>query len=302
AIGRAWRYPDEAVDELRADLARLHGLPAEWFLIGDGSSEILKLAASAYTGPGKRMIMAEPSFEAGGRYAEAGGAQVTRVPLDAGFAHDLARMSAPDAGLVYVCNPNNPTASVTPAARLRAFVQAAPAMVLVDEAYHHYADTPEYESVAPRVKAQPRLIVARTFSKVYGLAGARLGYAIAQPDVVARLASQAAWDSVNILAVAAGRASLADPGWVVEGRRRNAATRAHLVAELGRRGFAVIPSQANFVMIETRRPVKPLIAALAGRGVLVGRLFPALPTHLRVTLGKPDEVERFLSEFGALTA
>jgi histidinol-phosphate aminotransferase len=119
--------------------------------------------------------------------------------------------------------------------------------------------------------------------------------------VIEKLAAQAAWDSVNVFAVAAGRASLADASWVEQGRRRNAATRTHVAAELARRGFAVIPSQANFVMIETRRPVKPLIAALAERGVLVGRLFPALPTHLRVTLGTPQQMERFLTAFAALT-
>jgi histidinol-phosphate aminotransferase len=302
ASGRAWRYPDEAIGELRADLARLHGLPAEWFLVGNGSSEILKLAVSAFTGPGKRLVTADPAFEAAGHYAEAGGVQVTRVPLDGAYAHPLDRMSPPDAGLVYVCNPNNPTASLTPKARLRAFIDGAPCMVLVDEAYHHYADSADYESVAPLVKTQPKLVVARTFSKIHGLAGARLGYAIAQPALIEKLGSQAAWDSVNVFAIAAGRASLSDASWAEQGRRRNAATRSHVVAELARRGFAAIPSQANFVMIETRRPVKPLISGLAERGVQVGRLFPALPTHLRVTLGTPDQMERFLTAFAALTA
>jgi histidinol-phosphate aminotransferase len=175
-------------------------------------------------------------------------------------------------------------------------------MVLVDEAYHHYVDSPDYESVVPLVKSQPRLIVARTFSKIYGLAGARLGYAVAQPEVIEKLASQAAFDTVNIFAVAAGRASLADPAWAADGKRRNAATRAHVVGELSKRGYTTIPSQANFIMFETRKPVKPLIAALKDRGVEVGRLFPALPTHLRVTIGRPDDMERFLTAFSAVVA
>lgn len=300
ACASAWRYPDEAVGQFRADLSRLHGLSADWFLVGDGSSEILKLAVSAFTSPTRRLVMADPTFEAAGRHAEAAGVPVTRVPLDAAFAHPLDQMSLPDAGLVYVCNPNNPTASISPKERLRAFVQAAPCMVLVDEAYHHYVDSAAYESVAPLVKSQPKLVVARTFSKIFGLAGARLGYAIAQPAVIKALAAQAAWDSVNVFAVAAGRASLADASWIEQGRKRNSATRAHVVAEVGRRGFAVIPSQTNFVMIETRRPVKPLIAALAERGVQVGRLFPALPTHLRVTIGTPEQMERFLTAFAAV--
>lgn len=302
ACGRAWRYPDEAANELRADLSRLHGLPADWFRLGAGSGEILKLATSAFTGPGKRLVMADPAFEAAGRHAETSGAQVTRVPLDGTYAHPLERMSAPDAGLVYVCNPNNPTASITPKARLRAFLDAAPCMVLVDEAYHHYVDSPDYETVAPLVKTQPRLVVTRTFSKIYGLAGARIGYAIAQPAVIEKLSAHASWDSVNIFAMAAARASLVDTSWAKQGRRRNAATRAHVVTALAQRGFTAIPSQANFVMIETRRPVKPLISALAERGVQVGRLFPALPTHLRVTLGTAEQMERFLTAFAALTA
>ncbi|MCA1829488.1 MAG: aminotransferase class I/II-fold pyridoxal phosphate-dependent enzyme [Myxococcales bacterium] len=302
ACARAWRYPDEAVDEVRADIARMHGVAPEWIHVTDGSSEILKLAAGAYTGPGRRLVTADPTFESCAKHAEAAGAEVTKVPLDASFAHDLGKMTASDAGLVYVCNPNNPTASITPAARMRDFLRAPQAMVLVDEAYHHYVDSPQYESVAPLVKMQPRLIVGRTFSKIYGLAGARLGYAIAQPEVIEKLASQAAFDTVNIFAAAAGRASLADAAWAAEGKRRNAATRANVVSELQRRGFTVIPSQANFIMFDTRKPVKPLIAALKERGVEVGRLFPALPTHLRVTIGRPDDMERFLSAFAAVVA
>jgi histidinol-phosphate aminotransferase len=185
---------------------------------------------------------------------------------------------------------------------MRDFLKMPPCMVLVDEAYHHYVDSPDYESVVPLVKSQPRLIVARTFSKIYGLAGARLGYAVAQPEVIEKLASQAAFDTVNIFAVAAGRASLADPAWAADGKRRNAATRAHVVGELSKRGYTTIPSQANFIMFETRKPVKPLIAALKDRGVEVGRLFPALPTHLRVTIGRPDDMERFLTAFSAVVA
>jgi histidinol-phosphate aminotransferase len=302
ACQRAWRYPDEAVGELIADLSRLHGLPREWFLLGDGSSEILKLAASAFTGPGRKLVTAEPTFEAIASNARVRGVEVVAVPLDRNWGHDLPKMTMEGAGLVYLCNPNNPTASITPKARVRAFLEAASAAVLVDEAYHHYVDSPDYQSVAPLVASRPNLIVARTFSKIYGMAGLRLGYAIAQPALIEKLKAEAAWDSLNCVALAAGRASLADAPWVAEGKKRNAATRAQVVAELERRGFASIPSQANFVMIDTRREVKPLIAALHDRGVDVGRLFPALPKHLRVTIGKPDQMQRFLDAFAAVTS
>ena len=302
ACARAWRYPDEAVDELRAEIAKLHGVPPEWVIVGDGSSEILKLATSAFTGPGRKLITADPTFESCAAHAQALGAPVVKIPLDAAFEHDLEHMSAGDAGLIYVCNPNNPTASLTRAPRLEAFIARADSMVLVDEAYHHYVDSADYRSVIPLVKSQPKLIVSRTFSKIYGLAGARLGYAIAQRPVIDRLADQAAFDSVNIFALAAGRASLADPKWAADGKRRNAATRGHVVSALGKLGFTVIPPHANFLMFDTRKPVKPLIEALKQRGVEVGRLFPALPTHLRVTIGRPEQMDRFLPAFAAVVA
>jgi histidinol-phosphate aminotransferase len=172
--------------------------------------------------------------------------------------------------------------------------------ILADEAYHHYADSPDYESVVAQVATRPNLIVARTFSKIHGLAGLRLGYAIAQPPMIEKLAEHAAWDSANIVGLAAARASLADAAYVVEGRRRNAATKAHVVAELGKLGYEVVPSQTNFILIDTRKEVKATIEALGERGVQVGRLFPALPQHLRVTIGTPAQMKRFLETFAAV--
>jgi len=297
AFSLAWRYPDEAVADLGADLAALHGVPKESLVIGDGSSEILKLAASAFTGADRKLVMADPTFEAIGKHADVHGAQVVRVPLDAAYAHDLGRMAIAGAGLVYICNPNNPTGSITPAVKIRELLKAVALStpVVIDEAYHHYADSPQYESAIPLVAAHPNLIVARTFSKIYGMAGLRLGYAVAQPETAKKLAAHAAWDSVNAIAIAAGRASLKDTAYAAEGQRRNRAGRAQLVADVDRMGYTVIPSQTNFVMIELRREVKPVIAALADRGVQVGRMFPALPQHLRVTIGTPPQMRRFLA-------
>ncbi len=301
ACSLAWRYPDEAADLLLADLAKHHGVPAECLLLGAGSSEILKLAASACLDGGKKLAMADPSFEALGNYARVRGAEVVKVPLDATFAHDLPALAAASAGLVYLCNPNNPTASLTPKAKVRAFLEAQPATtaVLVDEAYHHYVDSADYESVVPLVQAHPNLIVARTFSKIYGMAGLRLGYAIAQPAVIKKLAEQGAWDSVNVLALAAARASVNDAAYAAEGKKRNAALRAEVVGAVSALGFKVIPSQANFIMIDAKKPVVPIITALKDRGVLVGRLFPALPQHLRVTIGTPEQMHRFLEAFSS---
>jgi len=302
ALAMAWRYPDETVEGLVADLAALHGMPEEAFVVGDGSSEILKLAASAFTGPGRKLVMAEPSFEAIGKHAQVGGAEVVSVPLDGAYGHDLERMSVSGAGLVYLCNPNNPTGSITPKAKVRAFLDALPAStaVVVDEAYHHYADSPEYESVIPLVQAHPNLVVARTFSKIYGMAGLRCGYGVAQPMLLARLHAQQAWDSANLMALVAASASLADQAYVEASRQRNLAVREECCDSLRARGLHVIPSQANFFMVDLGREVKPVIAALRDRGVEVGRLFPALSTHLRVTVGTREEMQAFLVAFASV--
>lgn len=324
AFGLAWRYPDEHSDILIETIAKQNGVSREQVLLGDGSGEILKVCASAFTGPmtnddravelarptrgpaltfvpGRgKMIVADPTFEAILNHARINRAEVVKVPLTKTYAHDLSKMLATASeGLVYICNPNNPTASITPKNDLRDFINHAPkeTMILVDEAYHHYADSSDYESVIPLVKDHPNLIVARTFSKIYGMAGLRCGYCIAQPETIRRMRPHQTWDSVNIMAIVAAIASLNDPDQVPNGRKLNGQTKRFVITELGKLGFQVIPSQANFMMVDVKRPVQPIIAALYQRGVQVGRLFPALPTHLRVTIGKQAEMETFLSAF-----
>lgn len=299
AFKLAWRYPDEAADALIDDLARLHGLGDDHFAVGDGSSELLKLIASAFTDPQHKLVTADPTFEALGTYARVRGADVKRVPLTVTYAHDLGAMNVAGAGVIYICNPNNPTASITPKEAIRDFLANADpsTVIVVDEAYHHYATTDDYESVIPLVAKRANLVVLRTFSKIYGMAGLRLGYAVAQPSLIEKLITQGAWDSVNIIALAAARASLADAQHVTTGRVRNRDTRAQLAAGLQSLGYSMVPSQANFVMIDTRRDVRPLITALRERNVQVGRLFPAMPHHLRVTIGTADDMRAFLAAF-----
>ena len=306
AMPLACRYPDEQADKLAAELGTHHGLDGEHVLLGAGSSEVLRLAVAGAAGPSRRVVTADPTFEAVSVNARNTGVDVVKVPLTADFRHDLPKMldAAKGAGLVYVCNPNNPTASVTPAAELRAFLAAMPkdTVVLVDEAYHHFANGSGggYETVVPLVAELPNLLVARTFSKIYGMAGLRCGYGVAQPALLARLRAQQAWDSSNVMALVAAGASLADPAYVEASRRRNVIVREECCAALRARGLYVIPSQANFFMVDLGREVKPVIAALRERGVEVGRLFPALPTHLRVTVGTRDEMHAFLAAFDAV--
>jgi len=327
AFSIAWRYPDEHAETLIDMLAKLHAVKTQQILLGDGSGEILKICASAFTGPmtndnkpvelsrptrgpaltfipGRgKMIVADPTFEAILNHARISRAEVVKVPLDSAFGHDLPKMLASAVeGLIYICNPNNPTASITPKDELRSFLATCPpqTMVLVDEAYYHYADSSNYESVIPLVKQYPNLIVARTFSKIYGMAGLRCGYCVAQADAIRRLRPHQTWDSVNIMALVGAIASLKDRRQVTNGRRLNTETKAYVSERLAKRGYKHIPSQANFVMIDMKRPVQPLIAALRERRVQVGRLFPSLPNHMRVTIGKAGEMEAFLTNLSAV--
>lgn len=327
AFPLVWRYPDEHADALIDNVAKLHGVAREQIVLGDGSGEILKVCAAAFTGPATgdakpvelskptrgpalqfipgrgKLIVPDPTYEAIVNHARVNRAEVVKVPLDKSYAHDLPKMlAAADEGLVYVCNPNNPTASITPKKQLRDFINnvSPKTMILVDEAYFHYAESPDYESVIPMVKDHPNLIVARTFSKIYGMAGLRCGYCITSAETVRRMRPHLTWDSVNILALAAANASLNDPDQLANGRRLNAQTKQFVSAEIKQLGFAHIPSQANFMMIDMKQPVRPLIDGMNKLGVQVGRVFPSLPNHMRVTIGKQNEMEAFMAAFRKL--
>lgn len=301
AFSLAWRYPDEHEQSLVEAVAKLHGVTAEQVLLGNGSGEILKVAAAAFTAAGKKLVVANPTFEAILAHARASHADVVKIDLTPDYAHDLTKMLAAgnDAGLIYICNPNNPTASITPREQIRTFLAklTSQTIVLVDEAYHHYVESNDYESLVPLIKQYPNLIVARTFSKIYGMAGLRCGYCIARPELIQRLRSQQTWDSVNIMALVAASASLKDSEQVEQGRRRNNEIKKIVCAELDKLGFKYIPSHANFLMIDLRREVRPMIAAMRTRNVQVGRVFPALPNFMRVTIGTKPQMETFVSTF-----
>jgi histidinol-phosphate aminotransferase len=300
------RYPDEANDLLIDKIAKINGVNHEQIVLGDGSSEILKLCAETFTGPTQgKLVVADPTFEAILEYSKACGADVVKVPLTSSHAHDLAKMgAAAQRGLIYICNPNNPTASITPKNDLRDFIaKTSPdTMILVDEAYFHYADSPDYESVIPLVKDNPNLIVARTFSKIYGMAGLRCGYCVAQPETIKRMHGFQMWDSVNVMALAAASVSLDDIDQVNNGRKMNSEAKNFTTNELEKLGYKSIPSQANFIMFDCKRPVVPIIKAMKEKNVAVGRLFPAYPNHMRLTIGKKSEMELFLSAFKQVMA
>ena len=306
SFGLACRYPDEHNNILIDKLAQLNNVGHDQILLGDGSSEILTLCAEAFTtNEQNALVAADPTFEAILEKARINRAAVVKVPLTPTFSHDLPKMvSAANRGLIYICNPNNPTASITPKNELRDFIAKAPpeTMILVDEAYFHFANSPDYESVIPLVKDYPNLLVARTFSKIYGMAGLRCGYCVAQKKAIDRIRPYQMWDSVNIMALVAATASLDDADQVPNGQRLNNDAREFTINALDKLGYETIPSQANFIMFDCKRPVMPLIQAMKQQNVHVGRLFPALPNHMRVTIGKKAEMESFLNAFKQVMA
>jgi histidinol-phosphate aminotransferase len=300
-FGLAWRYPDEYGDMLGDELARLNNVTFDQVLLGDGSGEILKLAAAAFTNKDKKIVVANPTFEAIGRHASVANAEVVKIDLTPDYSHDLKKIlaAADGAGLIYICNPNNPTASITPKHELSEFLaKVSPAtIVLVDEAYHHYVESNDYESVIPLVKQYPNLMVARTFSKIYGMAGLRCGYCVTQRANIERMRTHQVFDSVNIMALVAALASLKDTDHVTRGRKLNTEVKKSVCAELDTLGYRYIPSHANFMMIDLRRDVRSVLGALRNRGVEVGRLFPALPNFMRVTIGTDVQMKAFLAAF-----
>jgi histidinol-phosphate aminotransferase len=301
----ACRYPDDVEKRVVEAIAKLHGIAPERVVLGCGSSEILRLCDAAFLGPGRKVVAAEPTFEAVLQYARVTKAEAVQVPLDAAFRHDLGAMAAAcdaSTGLVYVCNPNNPTGTIVSGKELEAFLARVPAstVVLVDEAYHHFVEDPGYRSMAELADRYPNLVVARTFSKVYGMAGMRLGYGISSLSNAEALRAQASWGNTNIAVLEAALASLEDKDLVARQRERLNGTRRSLCRALEKDGRRYIPSEANFMMIDVGGDVKPLIPAFEARGVKVGRRFAAMPGWLRITIGKPEETEAFLAALRAL--
>lgn len=300
----AWQYPGESRRLLHDAVASTHRLDKDRILLGNGSSELLTLAAQAFTGAGRPLVVASPTYDAMAEYAVPLGADVARVPLTATFAHDIGTMmeASRGKGLLYLCNPNNPTGTITPKARVREAIESAgnDVTVVVDEAYHHYVLSDDYESVVPLVAKYANLVVLRTFSKIYGMAGLRCGYAIAQPVTLAKMSARQSRNNVNVAALLAARASLADQNWVAESRATNAATRAMVFAEFEKRGFRTMPSEANFFMVDVRRDSREVTAMMREKGVLVGRPFPPLDNWLRVTIGTRPQMERFVEAFASV--
>ncbi len=299
SAGVANRYPDALEDQMRSAIAMHHGVSPDQVVLGCGSSEILQMADLAFSGPSLKVVAAEPTFEAVLAYAKAVRAEGIKVPLTPDFRHDLPKMAeaARGAGLVYVCNPNNPTATIVTRDELAAFIpKVSPsATILVDEAYHHFVEDPRYRSALEFVGKAPNVVVTRTFSKIYGMAGLRLGYAVGSVERIAAMAKFASFSNANAAVLAAAIASLADADLVPRQRKVMNDTRRWLVTEMAKQGRRTIPSETNFVMIDVGGDVRPVGEAFRKRNILVGRRFPSLPSWLRITVGKPEEMQAFVA-------
>jgi histidinol-phosphate aminotransferase len=291
-------FPDDSYEELSKAIAAHHGVSREHVQVAAGSTEILKMCDDVFLGATPRLVVAEPAYEAVVQYATNSNAAAAKIPLTADFRHDLSRMAAAvtaETGLVYICNPNNPTGTIVWMDELRAFLDRIPrsVTVLVDEAYSDFVDDPRYESAMRYVRDGRNVIVAKTFSKAHGMAGMRVGYAVAPPAVIKKIKPVSVDYAITGIAARAALASLADTRHTARVVMLNAAERRRFVDEMKKAGYACATPQGNFVMADIRRPVGAVIAAFAKRGVLVGREFKAMPTFLRVTMGTEAEMNRF---------
>lgn len=308
-FGEANRYPDAPEDALVAAIAKEHGVGEENVVLGCGSSEILRMGVEAFVSTAQHLVTASPTFELPADFARTMGRPVVAVPVDANLRLDLNEMGdkAGGAGLIFFCNPNNPTATVHGDAAVRDFVthvrRDSPAThILIDEAYHEYVDDPSYRSAIPLAVTDPNIIVSRTFSKVFGMAGLRAGYAIVHRETAQRLRGWRLGSGVNVLALAAATATISDREHIALEQRRNREAKAFTRAFFEKAGYDVGPSDTNFLMINLRRDMRPLRDACRREGVAVGRPFPPLTNWLRVSIGTMDEMQRATEVFRKVLA
>ena len=292
------RYLFGEAAKVKSILAEQEGLSGNYVDIYAGSSCPLHQAVLAFTSPTKPLIMGDPGYEAGGVAAEFVGAKVIRVPLAKDYSHDVKAMAAasPTPGLIYICNPNNPTGTLTTKSDLEWLVANKPkgSVVMIDEAYTHIAGVPFCTDF---VKADKDVVILRTFSKIYGMAGLRAGAAIARPDLLGKIKPYSHNGMMPITAMAAATASLQSKTVVPERRKSIGDIRTDVLDFLDQHNFKCVPSVSNCFMVGTKRPAREVIAAMAKEKVFIGRPWQAWPTHVRVTVGLQDEMDKFKAAF-----
>jgi len=292
------RYP-ESLQSLREKIAEHHRVKAEQIVVGCGSSEVLKMAADAFLKPGKKLIIARPTFPLLAFYAQEKSVEVVEVGLASDRSHDLeAMLSRADSatGLVYICNPNNPTGTLTPRGAIEQFLRRLPPgiPVIIDEAYHDYVTpTSSYASFIDRPAGDSRTIVTRTFSKVYGLAGLRIGYAVAPPEMAHRLFALHLQFGVNAIAIQAAMAALGDAEHLRQSVQRNSDQRQEFLNQADVRMAGGNNSQTNFVQLKPDHPVDEVVAHFRKNNIVLGFGFPGADEFVRVSIGRPAEMKQF---------
>jgi histidinol-phosphate aminotransferase len=296
--GRNIREP--LVEMIAANL----DVPTEYVMLSGGSGDILRAVSTVFTSPAKAIVGGTPSYESPMRTAESLGHPVKRIPVKADMTLDLDAMAeaAVGAGLFYICNPNNPTATALPAETIAAAIErvltASPeTYVLVDEAYFEYADLPGFGTAAPLVKTYPQVIVARTFSKIHGMAGMRVGYAIAQPETLDKMGAIHSSSGMSVMSLAAATASLRDTAHLEEQVMLNREVRQMTIDAFTSAGYTVADSHANFIFVKTDMDAAAFQAACRQQGVLAGRPFPPALDWARISIGTREEMQAAIPVF-----
>jgi histidinol-phosphate aminotransferase len=294
-------YPDGGIVQ---EIASHHGVKPENILLGAGSGEILNVVGTTFLEGGKKVVGVEPSYSSVYQHASGIKADAIKLPLRADFGQDIpalihaTKANYRDVGFVYLCNPNNPTGVIVTRQEVKQLLDGIPEdmPVLIDEAYHHFVDDPNYATSVPYALEGRPIIIARTFSKIAALAGMRLGYAVAPSSLIERMRPYST-GSINALVKWGGVAALKDTASQEQVKKVTLELRKKTSADLENLGYQVIPSQTNFFMVHIRRPVVPVIEEFRTKSVLVGRPFPPMLEHLRVSVGTADEMNRFMTAF-----
>jgi histidinol-phosphate aminotransferase len=311
ALTEAGRYPFADAFEVTELVARKHNVKPENVLLGSGSTQILRTSTHVFTSKTAGLVAAIPAYEECADYARLMGHPITGVKLGADLKMDLDALQAASkgAGLVFYCNPNNPVATAIGASDTRTYLatlmkQSPNTTVLVDEAYFEYGTMPGYETFIPAAVENPRIVVARTFSKCFGMAGLRIGYAIGHKDTIAKMAAWDAIGNISVMALQGAKAALAVPdSWVKEEQTRNAAARSFTQKWFADRGYTPTDSQTNFMFVDIKRGSREFREACLKDGVLVARDFPPYEkSHVRISVGTMAEMQRAVQVFEKVLA
>jgi histidinol-phosphate aminotransferase len=299
SAGSANRYPDDEYSDLINKIADIHKVKQEQILLGVGSREILRMAAFSCLSRHDRLVLASPTFGAVADYGESVGAEVSAVPLNKRYQHDLDAMLARAnraTTLIYICNPNNPTGTLTPRKDLEVFLRKLPltSVVLIDEAYHHYvAPTSDYASFLDTPVEDPRVLVLRTFSKIYGLAGLRVGYAVGSPQILAKLSARRLQWAITVVSARAASVSLEDTEYVTASAKRNTDDRQEFYNSANARMLRSFDSHANFVFLKSGLPAEQVLEHFRRNNILLGPRVPEMDSYVRVSLGRREEMHEF---------